>query len=50
MEDQIRGEEMLLYEEHKKAREAHEVKKKLDKAEVDRRLAELRKQMGLPKK
>jgi hypothetical protein len=50
MEDQIRGEEMMMEAEHKKIKEARDVKKALDKSEVDRRLEELRKQLGLPKK
>ena len=45
MEDRIRGEEMLQHEENKKSKEAEDVKKKLDSAEVDRRLEELRKQI-----
>jgi hypothetical protein len=49
MEDRIRGEEMLRHEENKKLKEAQDVKKKLDDAEVDRRLEELRKQIGLKK-
>ena len=50
MEDQIRGEEIMLQQENKKIKEAREVKKQLDKTEVDRRLEALRKQLGLPKK
>jgi len=49
MEDRIRGEEMLQLEENKKIKEAQEIKKKLDSAEVDRRLEQLRKQLGLKK-
>jgi len=49
MEDRIRGEEMLQQEQNKKLKEAQDVKKKLDSVEVDRRLEELRKQIGLKK-
>ena len=45
IEDQIRGEEMLQHEENKNLKEAQDVKKKLDAAEVDRRLEELRKKI-----
>jgi hypothetical protein len=49
MEDRIRGEEMLQHEENKKQKESHDLKKKVDSAEVDRRLEELRKQIGIKK-
>jgi hypothetical protein len=49
MEDRIRGEELLQMEQNKKLKEAQDVKKKLDSVEVDRRLEELRKQIGLKK-
>jgi len=49
MEDRIRGEALLQQEENKKFKEAQEIKKKLDSVEVDRRLEQLRKQMGLKK-
>lgn len=50
MSDTIRGEELLRLESAKKEKEARDVKKKLDKVEVDRKLEKLRDQLGLPKK
>jgi hypothetical protein len=49
-EDKIRGQEIMMQGDLKKAKEAHEVKKALNDQEVDRRLEELRKQLGLRKK
>ena len=49
MEDKIRGDEILLKEDSRKAREAQALKKKMKGIEVDRRLQELRKQLGLKK-
>ena len=49
MEDRIRGEEILQQAENKKLKESQEIKKSLDSAEVDRRLEQLRKQLGLKK-
>ena len=49
MEDKIRGEEILLKEDLQKAKTARDLKKKMDDQEVDRRLKELRKQLGLKK-
>jgi hypothetical protein len=40
---------MLQHEENKKQKESHDLKKKVDSAEVDRRLEELRKQIGIKK-
>ena len=42
LEEKIRGEEILLEAEQKLAKEEIEVKKKLDKSELDRRLEALR--------
>jgi len=50
MSDTIRGEEILQLESAKKEKQAREIKKKLDKTEVDRKLEELRDQLGIPKK
>lgn len=47
MEAKIRGEEIMMKEDHKKAKEETDLKKKLDQSEVDRRLEELRRQLGL---
>ncbi len=47
MEDRIRGEDMMREEENLKLKEAQDVKKKLESAEVDRRLEELKAQLGL---
>ena len=47
LEDRIRGEEMLQDQEQKKLKEAQDIKKKLESVEVDRRMEELRKQLGL---
>jgi hypothetical protein len=49
MEDRIRGEEMMQEQEHKKLKEAQDVKKKMDDIEVDKKLEQLRKQLGLKK-
>jgi hypothetical protein len=49
MEDRIRGEEMMQAQENKKLKEAQDVKKQADEAEVDKRLEQLRKQLGLKK-
>ena len=49
MEDRIRGEEKLMEEEGKKLKEERSIQKKLQDVEVDRRLDELRKQLGLKK-
>jgi hypothetical protein len=49
-EDKIRGEELMMQGDLKKTKEVHEVKKALNDQEVDRRLEELRKQLGLRKK
>jgi len=47
MEAKIRGEEIMMKEDLKKTREETDLKKKLDQSEVDRRLEELRRQLGL---
>jgi hypothetical protein len=47
MEDRIRGEEMMMEQEQQKLKEAQDVKKKLESAEVDRRLEELKQQLGI---
>ena len=47
MEDRIRGEELMRDEENQKLKEAQDVKKKLESAEVDRRLEELKAQLGI---
>ncbi len=47
MEAKIRGEEIMMKEDLKKAKDAIDLKKKLDKTEIDRRLEELRRQLGL---
>lgn len=49
MEEQIRGEEILVAEESAKAREEQKIKKALNDQEVDRRLEDLRRQLGLKK-
>jgi len=49
MEAKIRGEEIMMKEDLKQAKNAAELKKELDKSEVDRRLEELRRQLGLKK-
>ena len=49
MEAKIRGEEIMMQEDNKKAKDVADLKKKLDKTEVDRRLEELRRQLGLKK-
>ncbi|MCI0411440.1 hypothetical protein L0222_01425 [bacterium] len=47
MEDQIRGEERIQEEENQKLKEAQDIKKKLESAEVDRRLEALKQQLRL---
>jgi hypothetical protein len=47
MEDRIRGEERMREEEDQKQKEAQDVKKKFESIEVDRRLEELKAQLGL---
>jgi len=47
MEDRIRGEERMREEENQKLKEAQDIKKKLESAEVDRRLEELKAQLGI---
>jgi len=49
MEDKIRGEEMLMKSDLLKAKEALEIKKKFSETEVDKKLEQLRKQLGLKK-
>jgi hypothetical protein len=49
MEDRIRGEEMMQAQENKKLKEAQDIKKQSDEAEIDKRLEALRKQLGLKK-
>jgi len=46
MEDKIRGEEVLLREENRRAEEERKIKKELEKSEVDRKLEELRKRLN----
>jgi len=48
-EARIRGDEIMMQEESKKATEVRNIKKQLDDIEVERRLNELRKQLGLKK-
>ena len=45
IEEKIRGEEILVESETRRAREAHDVKKKLDQAEINRRMEELKKKI-----
>jgi hypothetical protein len=47
MEDRIRGEEIMQEQEQRKLQEAQKIKKQLESAEVDRRMEELRRQLGL---
>ena len=47
MEDRIRGEERMREEENQKVKEEQDVKKQLKSAEVDRRLEELKAQLGI---
>jgi len=47
LEDRIRGEDILAAQEGKKAKEQLEIKKKLTDKEIDRRLEELKKKVGL---
>ena len=49
-EDRIRGEEIMMKGDLKKAKESREIKKALDDQEVTRRLNELRRQLGIEKK
>lgn len=49
-EDRIRGEEIIMKGDLQKAKESRQVKKALDDQEVNRRLEELRRQLGLGKK
>jgi len=48
-EARIRGDEIMMQEESKKETEARNINKQLDDIEVERRLNELRKQLGLKK-
>jgi len=50
LEEKIRGEEVLLEQEGKLAKEDHEVKKKLNDTEIDRRLNALREKIKSPKR
>ena len=50
LEEKIRGEEVLLEQEGKLAKEDHEIKKKLNDTEIDRRLKTLREKINSPKK
>ena len=50
LEDKIRGEEMMQEQEQKRVQESQEIKKKLDSVEIDRRMEELKAQLGLRKK
>lgn len=45
LEEKIRGEEILIEGETRSQREARDIKKKLEKTEIDRRLEELRKKI-----
>jgi hypothetical protein len=47
MEDRIRGEQKMREEENQKVKEAQDVKKQLESVEVDRRLEELKAQLGI---
>ena len=47
LEDKIRGEDVLQDEEQQTLKEGREIQKQLESAEVDRRLEELRRQLGL---
>ena len=49
IEEKIRGEEILVEGETRRAREAHDVKKKLDQAEINRRMEELKKKIDRKK-
>jgi hypothetical protein len=49
LEDKIRGEDMLQEQEQKNLKEGREIQKELESAEVDRRMEELRQQLGLHK-
>lgn len=49
MEEKIRGEDVLAQHENSSSQEEQKIKKALDKKEVDRRLEELRRQLGLKK-
>lgn len=47
LEDKIRGEEMMQEQEQKRIKEEQAIKKELDSVEIDRRMEELRRQVGL---
>jgi hypothetical protein len=47
MEDRIRGEEQMREEENQKVKEEQDVKKQVESAEINRRLEELKAQLGL---
>lgn len=49
MEEKIRGEDILAQQEDSNSQEEQKIKKALDNKEVDRRLEELRRQLGLKK-
>ncbi len=49
IEDRVLGEEQMLLADSKKIKEEESLKKDLKAGEVDRRLAELRKQLGIKK-
>lgn len=49
MEEKIRGEAVLAQRENETREEELKIKKALDKTEVDRRLEDLRRQLGLKK-
>lgn len=49
MEDRIRGEEVMQQQEQKKLKETQDLKKKMNEIEVDKKLDQLRKKMGLKK-
>ncbi|MGH9856792.1 MAG: hypothetical protein ACRD4B_03010 [Acidobacteriota bacterium] len=49
LEDKIRGEDMIQEQEQTKLKEGREIQKELESAEVDRRLEQLRQQLGLTK-
>lgn len=49
MEEKIRGEDVLAQLENSSSQEEQKIKKALNNKEVDRRLEELRKQLGLKK-
>lgn len=49
IEEKIRGEEILVESETRSLREAQEVKKKLEQAEIDRRMKALKDKIGRKK-